>query len=381
MRISSSGDVRISSSGDVRVSSSGDVRVSSGGGRGEVGLEGGEEGGEEGGLGGLVLAEGGTEEEQGLEMELLGGIVERQVVENAIGVEEGAVLLAGGVGVAMEDTAAEDLEEVALHLVEEIGSEDLVGSTSGDFDIVGRTLEELEGEDVVEDGDAEGEPEGVALGLDGDNGGVVAFEEALADANEAALCGGVGGEGSEGVALAVLDEECDEGAHLVLSEADGAATTVAHIVQVEASQGVPVFVKQEVYLSFGGSQKHEAVEIAPQGVVGGLSRGQKGIGYEMEERGLALFLSALECRLEHFVDGSGLRMAEDVPEGFVLVETDGLKHSSSLPLRRAFGLHFSLPERSAIPAVYAVERCSEEGFPQYQAHIQTCLSLTSCRRE
>jgi len=340
-----------------------------------VGLE----GGEEGGLGGVVLAQGGTEQEEGLEMELLGGIVERQVMENAIGVEEGAVLLAGGVGVAVGDTAAEHLEEVALHLVEEIGTEDLVGIATGDFDIVGSTLEELEGEDVVEDGDAEGEPEGIAPGLDSDDGGVVALEEALADADEAALGGGVGGEGSEGVALAVLDEECDERTHLVLGEADGAATVVAHIVQVEASQGVPVFMEQEVNLPLGGAQKHEAMEIASQGVVGGLSRGQKGIGNEMEEGGLALLPAAFKGRLEQFVDDCRFRMTENIPEGFVLVETDCLKHSSSLPLRRAFVCIFSYPNglryRQRMPLSGALRM-----DPQYQAHIQTCLSLTSCQR-
>ena len=105
-------------------------------------------------LGLLVPAERGAEQHEGLEMGLLDGVVELQVVENAIGVEALLVLAARLVGITAEDGAAQDAEQFALHALDEIRLEQLVSLSAEDVDVGVGTLVELEGELVVEDGDA-----------------------------------------------------------------------------------------------------------------------------------------------------------------------------------------------------------------------------------
>ncbi len=297
--------------------------------------------GQKGGLQGLVAMEGCTEEHEGLEMQLLGRVVEGEVVEQGIGGELLLVALAGLVGLPAIDTPTEDVEEAMLHLTEEIGAEDLVDLAAGDFDIVGRALEEAQGYLVAENGDAEGQAE-LAMALAHlDDGGIVATEQALADMDKRGG-GDVGGNGPEGVLLAVLDEEGDEGTHLLLAEPDGTATVVAQEMQMEATLGVPVFAEEEVEVAPRGLDEHEAVEVATElpGIGGAL---EIFIRYDVEELASAVLLALRQYGLEQTVDHRGIGMEHHVPIGLVLVETDFLRHILSLPLLRAFLLFVAYP--------------------------------------
>ena len=100
--------------------------------------------------------------------------------------------------------------------------------------------------------------------------------------------------GTEGEALAVLDEQGDEGRHLLLRQPDGLTVAGAAVVEVEASAAVPFTVEQTVDLVLGGLDKHEVVEDAAQGVVvvglvgGTAERGRRPLqieeGDEVEDR-------------------------------------------------------------------------------------------------
>ena len=217
-------------------------------------------------LGLLILTERGAEQHEGLEMGLAVGGVELQVMEDAVGFEALSVLLPRLTGLAPTDAPLQDVEQFALHPFEEIGTEELVGLPPGDVDVGVGTLIEVEGELVVEDGDAQGQLEAVSRLYGLDDLGTVVLEESPPDVYRP-LLERVLTVGTEGETLAALGEQGDEGCHLLLVEPDGVSIAGAAVVEVETSAAVPVTIEQPVNLVPRRADEHKIVEDAAQGVV------------------------------------------------------------------------------------------------------------------
>ena len=214
----------------------------------------------------LVSAECGAEEQEGLEMGLLGDVVELQVVENAVGVQSFLVLTMGLLCLTSEDASPQDVEQLFLHALDEIGFEHLVYLSSGDVHIGVGTLIECQHELVVEHRDGQGELVTVLCLGDFLNRGLVILEESFLDV-DGTLLERVFSEGSEGESLAVFHDQGDERRHLLLGQSDGDTIACSQIMKMEASTAVPLTIEEFVDLMSGGLDEDEVVEEIAQGIV------------------------------------------------------------------------------------------------------------------
>ena len=212
-----------------------------------------------------VPAQDGAEQHQRLEVAVRGGVFELQVMQDAVSVELVHVLTAGLVGVAVQDAAAEDAQQVSLERPDELRLEEVLHA-AGDFHVGERAVVELHHDLVPEQGNAEGQADAVGSVVHLEDGGLAVLEDAAPDVHR--LVGrhllAVGGEGE---ALALPDEEEYERPHLLLADLYRRAGLRAVVVQVEPPLAVPVHAGQFCNLPFRGLDEDKAVEAVAQAVV------------------------------------------------------------------------------------------------------------------
>ena len=276
-----------------------------------------------------VAPKGGAEQQQCPEVVVRGGVVEPQVMEQAVGVQLLHVIAERSGGVAAKDAAAQDAEQVGLEDTNELRLEEVL-HPAANLNVGHRAVVQLHHDLAVEQRDAQRQADAVRTVVYLKDGRLVVLEDAAPD--EYRLIGReILTVGREREALALLDEEGQQRLHLLMTDPYRGARPRAVVVQVQPTLTVPLTARQLGNLVSRGLDEHEAVQAGARAVVvvRGLLRLQglllflkpfphTGLDHVQEgddiEDGLLPPPEALRIlELELPVDERGLKMGHDVP--------------------------------------------------------------------
>ncbi len=298
-----------------------------------------------------IEAQGGADKHQRTEAQVGGevGHADVAVVEDAVQ-QLLFRLLADGQR-RRPQTAVEDGEQRALHIVDEAVVEEALHG-AGEVDVVEAGILQHECLLATEEGQPEGQADAAGGMLHADDLGLGILEGTTLDDDGVAAVD-VGDGRSEVEALQALAAEGDELAHLLVGHGDMLAAAGVVEEQVEAALAVPVAVDEADNLAGAGPDEQEAAEGLPQavglaGVAGlllgilrifvGHGTGQEGVGHEILQQHAAPLPALRVLLLELTLYLLGLEVEHHIP---VLLAAEGPCCLLLLHTRHIFSLSVS----------------------------------------